>query len=154
MFNFIFCCSGNDPKTEQNEENFPNTQPVRSFRKTSSRKQGGSSQTTDAYGRNQDKSTTVSKKPIAMVDESRLMVKPNIAGLGKTTTPNSGQASQIQSVILNQNSTLSQSDDRQALRQGMNLNGIQIRPLVIEGANDLAFQRTPSIFIAPSRTSK
>ena len=81
MFSFIFCCSGNDPKTEQNEENFTNTQPVRSFRKTSSRKQGGSSQTTDAYREMKDRNTTASKKPMSVVDESRLGVRVNIAGL-------------------------------------------------------------------------
>ena len=51
MFNFIFCCSGTDPKTEHHEKNFADKQPEHFFRKTSSRKHGGRSQTEDAYGR-------------------------------------------------------------------------------------------------------
>ena len=71
--------------------------------------------------------------------------------------PSRGQVSQVQSVISNNASTLAQSNDvsqdRQS-REGNNHNGVQIRPLVVEDANDLAFERNPSIFISRSQSSK
>ena len=149
MFNFIFCCSETDPKPEPNEKNFTNTEPEQSFRKTSSRKHGGRSQTADAYGWIKDRSTTASKKPITMVDESRLTAKANIVGIGRVTKPNSGQISQVESFLQNRKSTFEQSQDRQARRENNDYSDARIRPLVIEGANDLAFQRNPSIFIVP-----
>ena len=84
-----------------------------------------------------------------MVDESRLTAKANIVGIDKMTKPSSGQASQVDSFLQNRKSTFEQSEERQARREINDYKDVRIRPLVIEGANDLAFQRNPSIFIVP-----